>query len=198
VKEAKWDGYDTMLSRNMKFICSPGRIQLRWFNRVRSLGMSPHDRMKDLLVQDLSNLNDNSIALDDMEREYQELGERIKEEKQRKKAMPQLSTLLDRKLVSDIDERIAEVSNSHNYNPDYVPTAKSLYFTVKNASDRFDVPFTSVLNLLESRVQEKFPGEVDAEFRLEVLRQIACIRKNGKDGALTSEDLERVFTEACI
>jgi DNA-binding XRE family transcriptional regulator len=187
-----WDSYNTKNVKNMNLIYAEGRVQKAWHDRCKSLGVKESDRMTALLRGDLENgLGDKSLA-------EAELEEKIAMDQERLKAMRKTrartqATLADKELLGAVKEYMVELENGHKTRDTYLPTTKNLFFVTQDLGNRYGQCFPDTLMLVESCVRDTFTGEEDAEFRNNVLKLIAYVRKYGKSGILSSAEVNRVF-----
>jgi hypothetical protein len=178
---ASWKGYDTNDSKNMNYFAIPGRLQLRYYNQCKKLGLNPHHDLKNIIEVRLTELGIN-VKLEELYQLKESVELQIKELEENNNVV-----IVNKFLQKDLIERARAYRVDLQQNR--MPTELNIFFVSRALSAKYELSYNEITDLLK----EKIIKEIKGELKNSILDRIEQVRMKANNGCLTDEQASEVF-----
>jgi hypothetical protein len=180
---ASWKGYDTNDSKKMNYFVIPGRLQLRYYNQCKKLGLNPHHDLKNLIEVRLSELGVN-VKLEELYKLREDLEFQIKELEEHNNL-----AVVNKYLQKDVLDRVNAFRGFLHQNK--LPPELNIYFVIKGLTAKYEMQYNDVTDVLKEHVIKEIKGDL----KNKLLDRIEYVRMNSNNGVLTDEQAAEKFTK---
>lgn len=178
---ASWKGYDTEDSKNMNYFVIPGRLQLRYYNQCKKLGINPHHDLKNLIEIRLTELGVN-VKLEELYKTREAIDFQIKELEEHKNL-----AVVNKYLQKDVSERLNSYRSDLQWGR--LPSELNIFFSSRGAAAKYELSYNEYTDYLKERIHQ----EIKSDSKNKLLDLIEKVRSKANNGVLTDEQAAEVF-----